>query len=170
MFGWLSAEVEGASCSNRRPPASLRDRMAWSLFLFLAGLLYYAIEIRRLIRAAAPFVAGHLRIRTKRARARRRTLWIRALPFRGNDLIRRDALFHPTFERQRQIMLRVGLRSSDHLAKAVRARSAGAMLHARRHIQPHEIVRLPLTKFCHDALKIIDDVHRRPGRVIPAGI
>src|SRR5262245_13296204 len=51
------------------------------LFLFLAGLPHHAIEIRRLIRAAAPFVAGYLRKGVKRACARRRSLRIRALNF-----------------------------------------------------------------------------------------
>src|SRR5262245_7496132 len=83
-----------------------------SLFLFLDWLLYHASEIRRLIRTAAPFIAGYLRIRAKRACARRRRLRIRALPFRGDDHLRRDALFHPAFERQRQIVLRMRLVSS----------------------------------------------------------
>src|SRR5215510_14814743 len=99
-----------------------------SLFLFLAGLLHHASEIRRLIRTAAPFVTGYLRIRTKRARAQGRSLRGRALLFRGDDHLRRDALFHPTFERQCQIVLRVRSTPGHKLAEPVRSGAAVAML------------------------------------------
>src|SRR4030095_2240580 len=115
-----------------------------SLFLLFGGPFHHTTEIRRLIRTAAPFVAGHLRIRAKRARAQARSLRGRALPFRGDDRLRRDALFHPAFERQRQVVLWVGLSSRDYLAEVIRAGAAAAMLHARRHVQPHEAVRLAL--------------------------
>src|SRR6266542_2250502 len=115
-----------------------------SLSLLIAGSFHHTTEIRRLIRTAAPFETGYLRIRAKRARAQCRSLRRRALPFRGDDRLRRDALFHPAFERQRQIVLWVGLRSRDYLAEVIRAGAAGAMLHARRHVQSHEAVRLPL--------------------------
>src|SRR6185369_8075350 len=67
-----------------------------------------ANEISRVVRAAAPFVASHLRIRAKRPRPGSRALGINALAFRGDDLIRSDALFHPALERNCHVVLRVG--------------------------------------------------------------
>ena len=78
-----------------------------SLSLALAGRSR-ADEVSRVVRAATALVASHLRVRAKRSRSRSRAPGVNALAFRGNDLIRSDALFDPALERHRHVMLRVG--------------------------------------------------------------
>src|SRR6266511_3837007 len=90
---------------SRHIPVHAFANRSNSLSLLIAGSFHHTTEIRRLIRTAAPFETGYLRIRAKRARAQCRSLRRRALPFRGDDRLRRDALFHPAFERQRQALV-----------------------------------------------------------------
>ena len=74
---------------------------ASSLFLAQgrASLLHRADEISGVVRAAASLVSRHLRVRAQRARADRSALRIEALPLGSDDLIGRDAIFNPAFER-----------------------------------------------------------------------
>src|SRR6266511_2108937 len=90
---------------SRHIPVHAFANRSNSLSLLIAGSFHHTTEIRRLIRTAAPFERCYLRIRAKRARAQCRSLRRRALPFRGDDRLRRDALFHPEFQRQRQAIV-----------------------------------------------------------------
>src|SRR6266446_6954400 len=111
--------------------------MSFILTLDGSSLLHRTNKISRVIRVAASFVARHLRIRTQRAGASDRTLRVNPLPLRSDDLVRRRPFFNPAFERDRHVVLRVGLSAGDHGSKTVRAGTAAAMLHTRHHKEPN---------------------------------
>src|SRR5262249_28111772 len=95
-------------------------------------------EIRRVVRAAAALVMNLLRIWTQRTRASDRALRIVALPLGGDDSAGRVPLFTPTSETTRHPGVRVGWGRGNDRSEGIRAGAAAAMLHTRRHVQPHE--------------------------------
>src|SRR6185503_3654575 len=126
----------------------LRDSYARpGLQLFLRRL---AAEVRRIVDAALPRVAGDLRIGTERPCARRLAVHDLA----GDDGVRRLPLLHPVDDGRDRIVL-------------IGTDAAAAMRHAGHHEQAEEIGRLAAV-LLDRLLVVIHAHHRLENRIGPA--
>src|SRR5437016_5658640 len=108
-------------------------RCEFHVHCFRSLALRRANKIARVIRIARALVLRNLRIGTERPRHLHARGRVSALVFRRDDRLRRSPPFHPLFERQLHIVLRIPCVPRS-LSEGICSRTTAAVLHPRHHI------------------------------------